>query len=123
MRSNDHTGLLGEEKAAEYLLQSGHRILERRWRTPTGELDLITMDGQDLVAVEVKTRHGLGYGHPFEAITEQKLRRLQRLLIEYAAGSRLRPARRRVDAIAVTLPPGSAARASSAAVEHLKDLP
>jgi putative endonuclease len=123
MRSKDRTGLLGEETAAEYLIQRGHRILERRWRTPTGELDLITLDGQDLVAVEVKTRRGLGYGHPFEAITEQKLRRLQRLLIEYAADSLLRPARRRVDAIAVTLPPGSTDAPSSAGLEHLKDLP
>ena len=123
MRSKDRTGLLGEDKAAEYLLQCGHHILERRWRTTTGELDLITLDGSDLVAVEVKTRRGLGYGHPFEAVSEQKLRRLQRLLLEYASQSQLRPTRSRIDVIAVMLPHTSAAHAASAEVEHLKDLP
>ncbi|NDK30714.1 YraN family protein [Nesterenkonia haasae] len=122
MRSKDRTGLVGEDKAAEYLVESGHRILERRWRTPTGELDLITMDHKDLVAVEVKTRRGVGFGHPFEAITEPKLRRLHRLLIEYAAHRRLKPARKRVDAIAVLLERENVEGENSAVLEHLKDI-
>ncbi|WP_120004724.1 YraN family protein [Nesterenkonia muleiensis] len=122
MRAKDRTGLLGEEKAAEHLVQQGHRILERRWRTRAGELDLITVDGRELVAVEVKTRRGIGYGHPFEAITEQKLLRLRRLLNEYAAEHRMRLTRRRIDAVAVILQRNHRSTEPEAVLEHLKDL-
>lgn len=123
MRAKDRTGLVGEDKAAEYLIANGHQLLERRWCTPIGELDLITLDGHELVAVEVKTRRGLDYGHPFEAISELKLRRLQRLLMEYAAHVPIRPARRRIDAIAILLHPGNIRADTPVSVEHLKDLP
>lgn len=123
MLAKDRTGLLGEEKAAEYLRRQGHHILQRRWRTRAGELDLVTVDGAELVAVEVKTRRGIGYGHPFEAITPQKLRRLQHLINEYAAEHRMRSVRRRIDAVAVILPHRSEAADSAAVLEHLKGLP
>ncbi|GAB3843733.1 YraN family protein [Nesterenkonia populi] len=102
MRAKDRTGLDGEQRAAEFLETKGHRIIERRWRTRAGELDLITLDADTLVAVEVKTRRGLGYGHPLEAVDRQKLRRLHRLLSEYAVTSRLRMPRR-VDAVGVVM--------------------
>ncbi|GAA1161753.1 YraN family protein [Nesterenkonia sandarakina] len=123
MRAKDVTGIIGEEIAAEYLSRQGHEILERRWRGARGELDLITRDGAHLVAVEVKTRRGSGYGHPFEAITGPKLARLHRLLLEYcAAGHRLHE-RRRVDVVAVVLSGTSEAHAAEhliRGVEHLK---
>ncbi|WP_150459949.1 YraN family protein [Nesterenkonia ebinurensis] len=123
MRAKDHTGLLGEHRAAEYLEQNGHHILERRWRTRTGELDLITMDDQQLVAVEVKTRHGLSYGHPFEHINDAKLRRIQRLLSEYAATHQMWPVSRRIDAVSVILECSTSSARPRAVIDHLKDLP
>lgn len=71
--SQGRHGRVGEEIAAEYLSEQGHVILQRRWRTARGEIDLITRDGEQLVAVEVKTRRGTGYGHPFEAVDPRKL--------------------------------------------------
>lgn len=122
MLAKDRTGLLGEDLAAEYLQQRGHRILARRWRTRTGELDLVTIDGRDLVAVEVKTRHGVNFGHPFEAITEQKLLRLRVLLNLYAMDYQLRNLRRRVDAVAVILQRQPDKEEPKAVLEHLKAL-
>lgn len=122
MLAKDRTGLLGEDLAAEYLQQHGHRILARRWRTRAGELDLVTMDSRELVAVEVKTRHGVSYGHPFEAITEQKLLRLHVLLNLYAADYQLRSLPRRVDAVAVILQRQPGEEEPSAELEHLKAL-
>lgn len=121
MRAKDRTGLIGEERAAEYLRSHGHTLLARRWRTRTGELDLVTRDGADLVAVEVKTRRGIGYGHPLEAVNEQKLHRLHRLLTEYAATQARWPVKRRVDVVSVLMhsAPG---RAPELTIEHLKDL-
>lgn len=121
MRAKDRTGLIGEEQAAEFLRSHGHRVLERRWRTSTGELDLITRDGDELVAVEVKARRGTGFGHPLEAVNAQKLHRLHRLLAEYAATQESWPAERRVDVIGVLLGPHRG-RGTESVIEHLKDL-
>ena len=121
MHAKDRTGLLGEKRAAEFLDGCGHSVLARRWRSRTGELDLVTRDGEELVAVEVKTRRGTGYGHPFEAVTEQKLRRLHKLLAEFAATQAPWPAKRRVDVVSVLL----LCREDTAAqafIEHLKDV-
>ena len=52
-----------------YLAEAGLQVLERNWRCPLGEIDLVAREGNETVFVEVKTRAGLGYGHPFEAIT------------------------------------------------------
>lgn len=125
MRAEDRTGLLGEEIAADHLAEAGHLILERRWRSTRGELDLVTIDGDELVAVEVKTRRGLGYGHPFEAVGPQKLHRLHRLLAEYVSGYPGPRIRRRVDVVSVLLPPDDARAAEDGVrprVEHLRDV-
>lgn len=88
-------GRLGEQMAVHYLEARGARILERNWRAHksrhgvTGELDVIMSVGAVVVAVEVKTRSGVGYGHPLESITPTKLRRLHLLLKAWAAEHQL----------------------------------
>ena len=67
-------GAQGESLAAEFLQELGFEVLERNWRSGRrGELDLVMNDHGSIVAVEVKTRRGHGYGSPFEAITALKL--------------------------------------------------
>ncbi len=118
MRAKDAVGRYGEKVAARHLEQRGWQVLDRNWRGTGGELDLVALDGDVLVAVEVKTRRGVGFGHPAEAVTPVKLRRLRRLTGEWleerarAAGIGFREVR--VDVVAVTLP-----RAGAARVEHL----
>lgn len=121
MRASERTGLLGEEKAAEYLAARGHHVLAQRWRSSAGELDLVTLDGPVLVGVEVKTRRGIDYGHPFEAVSDQKLRRLHRLLAEYAATHHHPGRARRVDAVSVLILPASRGQ-QTANIEHLRDI-
>lgn len=125
MRAKDRTGVLGEEIAADHLSGAGHLVLERRWRSAQGELDLLTLDGDELVGVEVKTRRGLGYGHPFEAVGPEKLRRLHRLLAEYVSSYPGPRIRRRIDVVSVLLPPDDERAAEEAfrpRVEHLRDV-
>lgn len=100
---NQTLGARGETIAAAYLEGLGYRILERNWRTRAGELDLIARDRQTLVAVEVKTRSGDGYGHPLEAITAQKMSRLRRLLLEWVRSTGVHGTRLRVDAVGITV--------------------
>ncbi len=49
------TGKKGEEIVAHYLEKQGYAILERNWRLPIGEIDIIATHRGCLVFVEVKT--------------------------------------------------------------------
>lgn len=50
------TGRRGERLAAWWLRLKGWRILDRRVRTPAGEVDLVAQKGGLIAFVEVKTR-------------------------------------------------------------------
>lgn len=100
---NQRLGARGEAIAHEHLEDRGCIVLARNWRTREGELDLIVRDGDTVVAVEVKTRSSLDYGHPLEAITARKAHRLRRLLGAWAREHAARGTRLRVDAIGVVL--------------------
>ena len=119
MHPKDRTGLVGEELAAEYLHNRGHRILAARWRSDNGELDLVTEHFGALVAVEVKTRRGLGFGDPLEAVSHKKLRRIYGLLAQYAAQENLGGQRRRVDVVGVLLEPQGE---TYLRIDHLQDV-
>ncbi|MDI6023076.1 YraN family protein [Leucobacter sp. UT-8R-CII-1-4] len=104
---NLELGARGEQIAAEYLLGIGCEILSRNWRSGrTGELDLVVRERGVLVAVEVKTRSGTGYGSPLEAITARKTARLRELLLSWVRAHRPVSGKLRIDAIAVTLSEG-----------------
>lgn len=84
MTTNVALGRLGETLAAQHLAERGREILDRNWRCALGEIDLIVRDRDQLVCVEVKTRRSLRAGHPLEAITPEKLRRMRLLAREWA---------------------------------------
>jgi putative endonuclease len=83
MADKDDLGRLGEQLAAEYLQQAGMRVLDRNWRCAEGELDIVAAERRVLVACEVKTRSGLGFGSPLEAISRRKQARLRRLAVSW----------------------------------------
>jgi putative endonuclease len=75
-------GARAEELAASRLIAAGWRIVARNARTRCGELDIVALDGRDLVFVEVKaTRAGAPVGpeRPVLAVGRQKQLRLRRL--------------------------------------------
>ena len=76
-------GNRGEETAAAYLERKGCAVLERQYRTPVGEIDLIARDGRTLVFVEVKTRRSARYGQPAAAVGYEKQRRITRAAMWY----------------------------------------
>jgi putative endonuclease len=85
MRAKDVLGRLGEDAAVRHLMGLGWTIIERNWRCPEGELDIVAHDGSGLVVCEVKTRSRAAYGTPLEAITPAKAGRLRRLATRWLA--------------------------------------
>ncbi len=114
MRAKDAVGRYGEDVAVAHVLAAGWTVLDRNWRCRQGELDLVALDGSELVAVEVKTRRSQQYGHPAHAVTREKLARLRRLTALWLAAHDLHPASVRLDVIAVLVPGRGAAQ-----VDHL----
>ncbi len=52
-------GVWAERFAAFYLFCKGYRVLERRYKSPVGEIDLIVRRGRRVAFVEVKFRQRL----------------------------------------------------------------
>lgn len=70
-------GLQGEKLAEAYLAERGYRILERRYKTRHGEIDLVAVKNRVLCFVEVKYRPGSRLGGGLEAIGAAKQMRLR----------------------------------------------
>jgi putative endonuclease len=94
----------GERLAARHLKRQGYRILRRQHSTAGGEIDLIALDGDCVVFVEVKTRAGDAAGHPTEAITPDKQKKLTDLALMYLKRHGLLEQPARFDVVAVVLP-------------------
>lgn len=78
-------GAAGEARVGRWYEAQGYTVLARNWRCRDGELDLICALGRVLVVCEVKTRSSLAYGHPAEAVTPVKQRRIRGLAARWLA--------------------------------------
>lgn len=80
-QSSYEKGLSAEQIAADHLRGLGYDILEMRYKTKAGEIDVIAQDGNCLVAVEVKFRADLTQA--LEAITPRSRRRIENAFLTY----------------------------------------
>ncbi len=78
-------GARGESLAARWYESRGYDVLERNWRCPDGELDLILRHGATLVFSEVKVRSSDRFGTGAEAVSASKQRRIRRLATRWLA--------------------------------------
>ncbi len=74
------TGKYGEGIAVIYLVENGHKILERNFNCKLGEIDIITLFKNNLYIYEVKYRRNLEYGYGDDSINSQKIKRIQNTL-------------------------------------------
>jgi putative endonuclease len=109
------TGVRGEDLAARYLESRGLVVLGRNWRCPEGELDLIATDRRRLIICEVKTRSSTTFGHPAEAVTDEKANRIRRLSRRWRATHEVGWCEERFDIISIIWSPGEPPR-----IHHLK---
>jgi putative endonuclease len=62
----------GELLARQFLIDSGHTILETNWRFKKLEVDIISKHGETIVFSEVKTRKNNTFGEPEVFVTKKK---------------------------------------------------
>lgn len=94
-------GKEGEALAVAFLKKHGYRILEKNFKTPLGEIDVIALDGDTVCFIEVKTRTNETYGSPFEAISRFKQRKLSQSALLYLKRKNLLHQKARFDIVAV----------------------
>ena len=75
----------GEQLAAVCYERAGYVVIARNWRCRNGELDLVLRRDDTIVICEVKTRRSRRFGHPGEAVTSTKQRRIRQLAAAWLA--------------------------------------
>ena len=110
-------GAYGETLAERHLVAQGMVLLDRNWRCEAGEIDLVLREGDVLVVCEVKTRSGVEFGTPHEAVTPVKLERLTRLAERWREEHGVRPRDVRIDLVGIVRP-----RRGPSMIEHVRGL-
>lgn len=108
-------GDFGEDLACKELESRGWQLLDRNWRCPAGEIDIVARDGDTVVFCEVKTRRSSRFGSPVEAVTPAKAARLRRLSGLWLRAHGGGVAEIRVDVMGIMVP-----RQGPCEVEHLR---
>jgi len=90
-----------EREAERALVAARYRILERNFRTPRGEIDLIAEENGTLCFVEVRGRSGPAFGSAAESVTLEKQRRIRRTAEAYLARAGGAERRCRFDVVCV----------------------
>jgi len=94
-------GKSGEDLAVDVLVARGYAIVDRRYRTRHGEIDIVAEDGATLVFVEVRARTTAEFGRAAETVTAAKRRKVTAMAAEYLARQRVINRPCRFDVVAI----------------------
>ena len=97
------TGKKGEELAVAHLQKLGYRILERNYRCPLGEIDIVAKEKNTIVFVEVKSRKSEQFGDPELAVGKTKQRKLTLIALYYLGRQKDSLLAARFDVVAVKM--------------------
>jgi putative endonuclease len=73
---NQLFGKRGEMLAKNFLLEKGWSFVGENIRTPFGEIDLIFAHQDEIIFIEVKSRHSAKFGFPEESVNARKISHL-----------------------------------------------
>ncbi|AFV03148.1 Endonuclease [Dehalobacter sp. UNSWDHB] len=76
-------GQRGEDMALEHIKEAGLNIIQRNYRCPKGEIDIIARDGKTIVFIEVRLRSSNSRGSAEESIGLWKIQRLKSIASYY----------------------------------------
>jgi putative endonuclease len=105
----------GERIAERYLSGKGYRVVERNYRCPLGEVDLILLDRRVIVFVEVKTRRHNRFGIPLESVHPRKQRKMIKTALWFLSQHNLHNRDARFDVV------GIAFGGKEPVVEHIEN--
>ncbi len=89
MYYNHKIGKQGEDLGVRHLQNKGFEIIERNFLTRWGEIDILAKKNNTIYFFEVKTRYSSHHGHPFEAISNKKIRRIKRAGLAYISQKKM----------------------------------
>ena len=107
MDKRKQTGQHGEDIAVAFFTERGFNIVQRNWRCPAGELDIIMEKDNTLVFVEVRTRTSHRLGSAEESVTPAKQHKLVELAHRYLQETDAPHPAWRIDVAAVWLGSGT----------------
>ncbi len=116
MKTNITVGKQGETLAKQFLLEQGFTVLHTNWRHSHNEIDLVCIDGNELVIVEVKTLQRAG--RPEQSLTPSKEAELRKAADAYLHVHKLADVIIRFDVVAVVL---HAYSSTPPEITHFKD--
>jgi len=100
-QASSKLGREGEKAAIKFLKKSGYRTIEKNFRTKAGEIDIIAVQEKVLVFVEVKTRSGSRLGHPVEALTPHKQKKIASIASGFLAKHKIQDREYRFDVVSI----------------------
>lgn len=82
-RNNKGLGIKGENITVKFLRRQRYKIIERNFRSKSGEIDIIAKDGNQLVFVEVKTRSSSNQEFLRASVNKSKEKRIAKTASYY----------------------------------------
>ncbi|HSB66100.1 MAG TPA: YraN family protein [Anaerolineales bacterium] len=98
-------GRVGESLAGAFLKNKGYVILEKNWRSPYGEIDMVASKNEAIIFVEVKTRANNSLGPPEISITPRKTEHMRNAAEYYIQQHPELNAEWRIDLITIQIQP------------------
>lgn len=100
-------GDFAEDVATEYLVLTGHQVLDRNWKTKYCEIDIVSKLGDVIYFTEVKYRKKPDQGGGLAVITPKKLRQMKFAAEFYALSNQISDINLRLSVISLCGQPPS----------------
>jgi len=100
---NKDIGSLGEDISENFFKNLGYKILDKNFRCKCGEIDIIASHKGYICFIEVKTRYGINFGMPAEAVTYSKQRKIYKTAQVYISRKNIFDSNFRFDVMEVIL--------------------
>ena len=101
-------GKAGEDIALNKIKKLGYKCIERNYRCPLGEIDIIATHKGCLVFIEIKTRKGRDPGYAKEAVNFRKRKQITKTALYYMKENNCCDTKSRFDVVAVSINQGKA---------------
>jgi putative endonuclease len=83
MAQHNQLGEIGEQLAADFLLENGYEIIERNYRFDKAEVDIMAKKENILAIIEVKTRSTSDFGDPQDFLKPKQIQRIVKAVDDY----------------------------------------